>query len=118
MMLLAGNAADAEGRAGGLAIAAVASAWILLPTMYAMRYARHWFGAQPDCIDLHQDDPPRFTSGNLSRLHHRHVVCRVDTDLQDPSGSAGSPSARLVVVSVRDSHRSPPPSISSAGLAN
>lgn len=62
LMLLSGHTPTAEkATEAGLAIATVASAWVLVPTVYAMRYARHWFNAQSDCIDLHQDEPPRYS---------------------------------------------------------
>ncbi len=83
MMLLAGNTpADAKAAQAVLAIAAVASAWILVPTMYAMRYARHWFNAQPDCIDLHQDDPPRYSDFAYLAFTIAMSYAVSDTDLK------------------------------------
>lgn len=62
MMFLASGTKSSAGIAeASIAVGTIVSAWILVPTVYAMRYARHWFNAQPDCIDLHMDGPPRYS---------------------------------------------------------
>ncbi len=42
-------------------VATVGSAWLLIHTMFALRYARHWFNAESDCIDFHMDTPPAYS---------------------------------------------------------
>jgi uncharacterized membrane protein len=44
-----------------VAVATVGSAWLLIHTMFALRYARHWFNAEADCIDFHMDDEPAYS---------------------------------------------------------
>jgi len=44
-----------------VAFLAVVSSWFTLHTLYALRYARLFFGDGARSIDFHQDDPPRYT---------------------------------------------------------
>jgi uncharacterized membrane protein len=44
----------------GLAVASVALSWILLHTLYALRYARLYY-ANAGGISFNQDDPPRYS---------------------------------------------------------
>jgi uncharacterized membrane protein len=41
-------------------IATVACGWLLIHTIYTVRYARHWFGLQQGCVDF-DTDHPRFS---------------------------------------------------------
>jgi uncharacterized membrane protein len=45
----------------GLAIAAVLVAWALVHTVFALRYARAYFGPGLGTIDFNQDSPPRYS---------------------------------------------------------
>jgi uncharacterized membrane protein len=44
----------------GLAVLSVALSWILLHTLYALRYARLYY-AQGGGISFNQDEPPRYS---------------------------------------------------------
>lgn len=44
-----------------LAVGTVACGWLLLHTIYLLRYARQWYNAEPGCIDFNGDDTPAFT---------------------------------------------------------
>lgn len=39
----------------------VASAWLAIHTIFTLRYARHWFNAQPGCVDFNAKGEPRFS---------------------------------------------------------
>jgi uncharacterized membrane protein len=58
------NAANATGAAkgvlAGLALVSVALSWILLHTLYTLRYARLYYTADKG-IDFNQSDPPQYT---------------------------------------------------------
>jgi uncharacterized membrane protein len=58
------RAADAEGAAravlAGLAVVSVAMSWVLLHTLYTLRYARLYY-AHSGGISFNQDQPPRYT---------------------------------------------------------
>lgn len=42
-------------------IATVAVAWVLVHTTYTLRYARHWYNAEPGCVEFDGEDSPRFS---------------------------------------------------------
>ncbi len=44
-----------------VALLAVASSWLSIHTIYTLRYARHWFNAQPGSVDFNSDTDPRFS---------------------------------------------------------
>lgn len=44
-----------------VAFLAVVASWFTLHTLYALRYARLYYGGTPGGIDFHQDEPPRYT---------------------------------------------------------
>ncbi|HMM95028.1 MAG: DUF1345 domain-containing protein [Micrococcales bacterium] len=58
VMLLAGRGGGGE---SALAVAAVASSWLAVHTVYALRYARHWFLDEPGCVDFPGSDHPRMS---------------------------------------------------------
>lgn len=49
---------DAE---AAIAVATVACGWLLLHTIFMLRYARQWYNAEPGCIDFGGDDHPAFS---------------------------------------------------------
>jgi uncharacterized membrane protein len=59
------NAGNARGSTKlleiGLAVAAVIAAWTLVHTVFALRYARTYFGPGLGAIDFNQDGPPRYS---------------------------------------------------------
>lgn len=57
MLTSSGGDSTAKALSGLLTLAAVASGWLLIHVMYAMRYARHWFNAEVGCIDFNASTP-------------------------------------------------------------
>ena len=66
---------------GLLAMVAVGSGWFLIHLMYAMRYARHWFNAEPKCIDFHTDAPPAYSDFLYTAFAVGMSYAISDTDL-------------------------------------
>lgn len=70
--------------ATAIALAAVVTSWLAIHTMYAMHYARMYYGGEPNGgIDFHQDDDPRYSdfayiSGTIGMS-----FAMSDTDLTD-----------------------------------
>lgn len=67
-----------------LAIGAVVCGWLLLHTMYTLRYARHWYNAQPGCVDFDADAPPRFSDFAYLSFTLGMTYQVSDTDLKTP----------------------------------
>lgn len=65
-----------------LVFAAVGSGWLLVHTMYALRYARHWFNAEPDCIEYHMDGPPSYSDFLYTAFAVGASFAISDTDLK------------------------------------
>mgnify|MGYP003441096044 FL=1 len=83
MMLLTGSTpADQRFAEAILSLATVGAAWLLIPTSFAMRYARHWFNAQPDSVDLHQDEPPSYSDFVYLAFTVAMTYAISDTDLK------------------------------------
>lgn len=83
MMLLTGSTpADQRVAEAILSLATVGAAWLLIPTSFAMRYARHWFNAQPDSVDLHQDEPPSYSDFVYLAFTVAMTYAISDTDLK------------------------------------
>ena len=61
MLLDRGGTSAGRSYEAVVAVATVGSAWLLIHTMYALRYARHWFNAEADCIDFHMDAEPAYS---------------------------------------------------------
>lgn len=45
----------------GVAVAAVVAAWILIHTVFTLRYARTYFAEGLGSIDFNEDEPPRYS---------------------------------------------------------
>lgn len=62
-LMLLGSATTPEAKAvqATITLGAVFSAWLLVHTMFALRYARHWFNAEQGCIDFHMATPPAYS---------------------------------------------------------
>ena len=63
--LVLGEASSAKGAAAGLlaggAIISVALSWLLIHTLFTLRYALLYYDGPDGGIDFNQDDPPRYT---------------------------------------------------------
>ena len=66
---------------GSISLGTVASAWLLIHTMYAMRYARHWFNAEEGCIDFHTEEPPAYSDFLYTAFTIGTSFAISDTDL-------------------------------------
>ena len=42
-------------------ILTVGIGWLLVHTTYTLRYARHWYNAEPGCVDFEGEKEPRFS---------------------------------------------------------
>ena len=84
MLLGGGKKSGSDATAEALlTIATVASAWLLIHTIYTVRYARHWFGLQKGSIDFSTDHPSFSDFAYLSfTLGMTYQVS--DTDLKTP----------------------------------
>ncbi len=83
LMLLAKGTTDAE-KAGEAAITfgSVLSAWILVHTMFGLRYARHWHNAEQHCIDYHMDGEPAYSDFLYTAFAVGTSFAISDTDLK------------------------------------
>lgn len=44
-----------------LAIVSVAASWLLVHTVFTLRYARHYYAQHPESVDFNQPAPPRYS---------------------------------------------------------
>jgi len=49
-----------SGAMAGLAVISVALSWLLIHTLFTLRYARLYFDGEPGGIDFNTDSPPRY----------------------------------------------------------
>lgn len=61
MLLTKGTSQTASVVEAGVAVATVFSAWVLVHTVFGLRYARHWHNAEEGCIDFHMPGPPAYS---------------------------------------------------------
>lgn len=65
-----------------ITLATVFSAWLLVHTMFALRYARHWFNAEANCIDYHMQDAPAYSDFLYTAFAVGVSFAISDTDLR------------------------------------
>ncbi|MCE1178260.1 MAG: DUF1345 domain-containing protein [Micrococcales bacterium] len=82
IMLLAPSAGSHKLLEAGLAVATVVCGWVLIHTLYTLRYARHYYNKEPDCIDFNTDDDPRFTDFAYVAFGLGMTYQVADTDLR------------------------------------
>ncbi|QIM22078.1 DUF1345 domain-containing protein [Phycicoccus sp. HDW14] len=68
-----------------LAVLAVAAGWLAVHTVYALRYARHWFVNEPGCVDFPGDGPPRLSDFVYLSFTLGMTYQVSDTDLRTPA---------------------------------
>ncbi|WP_413249332.1 DUF1345 domain-containing protein [Sinomonas flava] len=64
IVIVAGNQADGAAKAAFalLALVVVAASWLMVHTLFTLRYTELYYGASPaGGIDFNQDDPPQYT---------------------------------------------------------
>ncbi|GAB35756.1 DUF1345 domain-containing protein [Gordonia otitidis] len=75
-----------------VALLSVVASWAAIHTMYAMHYARAYFGTDgPAGVDFHQDDPPRYSDFAYMAVTVGMSYAISDTDI-------GSSKLRRVIV--------------------
>jgi uncharacterized membrane protein len=72
----------ARGLLAGLAVASVAASWLLVHTLYTLRYARLYYSDKPGGVDFNQDEPPRYTDFAYLAFTLGMTYQVSDTDLQ------------------------------------
>ncbi|MBD7918498.1 DUF1345 domain-containing protein [Cellulomonas sp. Sa3CUA2] len=86
----------AEGRAREIgvtaAMAAVLASWVVLHTLFTVRYALDWYDGPTGGVDFHQDAPPRYSDFAYLALTVAMSFATSDPDLVD------SDARRLVLV--------------------
>ncbi|MFN8045474.1 MAG: DUF1345 domain-containing protein [Dermatophilaceae bacterium] len=83
MMLLAKGTSDSAKAVEALiTLGAVLSGWLLIHTMYGLRYARHWHNAEEDCIDYHMDEQPAYSDFLYTAFAVGVSFAISDTDLK------------------------------------
>ncbi|MBO9554850.1 DUF1345 domain-containing protein [Cellulomonas sp.] len=63
-------------------VASVVASWAAIHTVFALRYARMYFGGTPGGIDFHQDEPPRYTDFAYVAVTIGMSFAISDTDLE------------------------------------
>lgn len=82
VMLVASGGGALE---AALAVLSVAAGWVAVHTVYALRYARHWFVDEPGCVDFPGDAPPRMTDFLYLSFTLGMTYQVSDTDLRTPA---------------------------------
>ena len=59
-LLSAGSSRGSSAAAAGVGIGSVAAAWVLVHTVFTLRYARLYYGGEPGGIDFAQPDGPAY----------------------------------------------------------
>jgi uncharacterized membrane protein len=82
LMLVAKSDPKATVAEAIIAVGAVFSAWILVHTMFGLRYARHWHNAEEGCITFHMDDEPAYSDFLYTAFAVGVSFAISDTDLR------------------------------------
>lgn len=82
-MLLTGDS-TAKGFEAALALATVGTAWVLIHTMYVVRYARHYYNAEPGSVDFNTNEAPRFSDFAYLAYTLGMTYQVSDTDIKTP----------------------------------
>jgi uncharacterized membrane protein len=83
------QASSAKGPAqdllAGLGVLSVALSWFAVHTLFALRYARLYYGGAPGGIDFNQTEPPRYLDFAYVAFTIGMTFQVSDTDLQTPA---------------------------------
>lgn len=82
MLLAKQTTPGAKVAEAAITIATVFSAWLVVHTMFGLRYARHWFNAESDCIDYHMHEPPSYSDFLYTAFAVGVSFAISDTDLK------------------------------------
>ena len=87
----------------GLAVGSVALSWVLVHTLFTLRYARLYHSAGGG-VDFNQDEPPRYVDFAYVAFTIGMTFQVSDTDLKTTAirGDGASPSPRFLPVRSRD----------------
>ncbi|MBE1552256.1 putative membrane protein [Mycobacterium sp. OAS707] len=84
-VLLAGSAHGGEAEAAAaVGIASVIAAWLIVHTVFALRYARLYYLMPTGGVDFNQDDPPAYVDFAYLAFTIGMTYQVSDTDLQTP----------------------------------
>jgi uncharacterized membrane protein len=72
----------ARGLLAGLAVASVAASWLLVHTLYTLRYARLYYSGPNGGVSFNQEEPPRYTDFAYLAFTLGMTYQVSDTDLQ------------------------------------
>jgi uncharacterized membrane protein len=72
----------ARGLLAGLALASVAASWLLVHTLYTLRYARLYYSGPNGGVNFNQEAPPRYTDFAYLAFTLGMTYQVSDTDLQ------------------------------------
>lgn len=61
LLIHASDRSEAQATAAALALASVAMSWVLMHTLYALRYARDYYSDPVGGISFNQDAPPQYS---------------------------------------------------------
>lgn len=84
LLMLVGPAPSQNGKTfeAVVTFCTVGTGWFLVHTMYALRYARHWFNSESDCIDFHMDADPSYSDFLYTSFCVGSTFAIADTDLK------------------------------------
>ncbi len=84
LMLFTGPA-DTTGAQAALALGTVAMAWLLVHTTYVVRYARHYYNAEPGSVDFTSKADPPFSDFAYLAFTLGMTYQVSDTDITTPT---------------------------------
>lgn len=83
-MLVASSSAN-SGFEAVVALGTVATAWLVVHTTYAVRYARHYYNAEPGSVDFNTRSEPRFSDFAYLAFTLGMTYQVSDTDVRTPA---------------------------------
>lgn len=87
VVIVDSHRADGGTRLGGaaLVLASVALSWMLVQTLFTLRYAEHYYGGDKDSgVNFNQDEPPRYTDFAYLATSIGMTYQVSDTNLENP----------------------------------
>lgn len=82
--MLTGDSSN-KGFEAALTLATVITAWLLVHTMYVLRYTRHYYNAEPGSVDFNTEAPPRFSDFAYLSFTLGMTYQVSDTDIKTPA---------------------------------
>lgn len=80
-----GGGGDTKLAGAALVLASVALSWMLVQTLFTLRYAEHYYGGEKDGgVNFNQDEPPRYTDFAYLATSIGMTYQVSDTNLENP----------------------------------